>query len=103
MRWGIVERGSKKRQLKLPKQYAMTSETNNQEQRYQSQRSSETEIELLWSRLKQVESKLEAIGVKLEKIEEDKSKALIWGVRTLVGLLGALVLYVYNMVSIGKH
>ena len=81
----------------------MTSETNNQEQRYQSQRSSETEIELLWSRLKQVESKLEAIGVKLEKIEEDKSKALIWGVRTLVGLLGALVLYVYNMVSIGKH
>ena len=74
----------------------MTSDTNNQEQRHQIQRSSETEIELLWSRLKTVEGKV-------EKMEEDKSKALLWGIRTLVGLLGALVLYVYNLVSTGKH
>ena len=67
-----------------------------QDTNYQNTRSSETEIELLWSRLKTVEGKV-------EKMEEDKSKALLWGIRTLVGLLGALVLYVYNLVSTGKH
>ena len=74
----------------------MTSDTNTQEQRYQSQRSSETEIELLWERLKQVEGK---VG----KMEEDKSKALLWGVRTLGMLLMGLAGYLWQILSGGKH
>ena len=96
MRWSVLERSSQKRQLKLPKKYAMTSDTNTQEQRHHGQFSVETERELMSSRVKLLE-------IKVAKLEDDKSNALMWGVRTLGMLLLALGTYVYNLVATGKH
>ena len=74
----------------------MTSDTNNQEQRHHGQFSVETERELILSRVKLLE-------IKVAKLEDDKSNALMWGVRTLGMLLLALGTYVYNLVAAGKH
>ena len=74
----------------------MTSDTNNQEQRHQGHFSVETERELISSRVKLLE-------IKVAKLEDDKSNALMWGVRTLGMLLLALGTYVYNLVAAGKH
>ena len=63
---------------------------------YSGQRSVETEIELLWARVKTLEGKF-------EKTEDDKGKALMWGVRTLGTLLLALGAYVANLITTGKH
>lgn len=56
----------------------------------------ETERELMLSRLVVLEAKI-------EKIENDRNQALLWGIRTLGGLLLGLGIWVYNLVSVGKH
>ena len=89
-------RPSWQNQRQQPKSSAMTNPTKNHEQSYSSQRSVETELELLWASVKTLDGKI-------AKIEEDKNSALLWGVRTLVGLLGAVVLYGYNLIFTGKH
>lgn len=40
---------------------------------------------------------------KMEKFQNDKDRALVWGIRTLGGLLLALALWVYSMVPAGRH
>ena len=58
--------------------------------------SEETQRELMASRIATLEEKI-------EKIEHDRDQALLWGIRTLGGLLLGLGIWVYNLISVGKH
>ena len=63
---------------------------------HSSQFSPETEHQLMLSRIKALEHKV-------AKMEDEKNHTLVWGIRTLCGLLLGLGVWVYNLVSTGKH
>ena len=70
--------------------------TTTPPKRIAGQFSDETERELMASRLAKLEEKI-------DKIEQDRDKALLWGIRTLGTLLLGLAAWVYNLVLSGKH
>ena len=71
----------------------MTEAANTPEKRHFS---NETERELMLIRIA-------ALETKFDKIEHDRDKALLWGIRTLGTLLLGLGAWVYNLVISGKH
>ena len=48
-------------------------------------------------------SRLARLEEKINKIEQDRDKALLWGIRTLGTLLLGLAAWIYNLVLAGKH
>ena len=69
---------------------------DSNQNRSAGQYSDETERELMASRLARLEEKI-------NKIEQDRDKALLWGIRTLGTLLLGLAAWIYNLVLAGKH
>ena len=59
--------------------------------------SAETERELLAARVNALEEKL-------SKIEHERDKTMTWGIRTLIGMVGALLIWIANSLGfLGRH
>ena len=69
---------------------------NEDHSRYLGPFSNETEIQLMLRSITTLQEKV-------AKLESDKDKALVWGIRTLGGLLLGLGIWVYNLTLTGKH
>lgn len=65
---------------------------------YPSQfRSEETQRELL-------SEQVDSLKKRLDKMDEDRDKTLTWGIRTLITVVGALVLWIANNLGfLGRH
>ena len=65
---------------------------------YPSQfRSEETQRELL-------SKEVDELKKRLDKMDEDRDKTLTWGIRTLITVVGALVLWIANNLGfLGRH
>ena len=74
----------------------MTSTPNTPAKRHPGHFSEETEIQLMLRSISTLEEKV-------ARLESDKDKALVWGIRTLGTLLLGLAAWVYNLVISGKH